>query len=51
MKKEIVTEIRAIKKELEHERTEAANAEARVDLGRAAEIRYGKIPSLQKSSK
>lgn len=46
--KEIVTEIRAIKKELEHERTEAANAEARVDLGRAAEIRYGKIPSLQK---
>ncbi len=46
--KELVTDIRAIKKELEEKRTEAANAEARVDLGRAAEIRYGKIPSLNK---
>jgi len=46
--KEIVADIRAIKKELEEKRTEAANAEMRVDLGRAAEIRYGKIPSLHK---
>ncbi len=46
--KEIVADIRAIKKELEEKRTEAVNAEMRVDLGRAAEIRYGKIPSLHK---
>jgi len=43
-----VTEIRAIKKELETMRVEAENAEMRSDLSRAAEIRYGKIPSLKK---
>ncbi|MDQ5954828.1 MAG: ATP-dependent Clp protease ATP-binding subunit ClpB [Patescibacteria group bacterium] len=43
-----VTEIRAIKKEMETMRLEAENAEMRADLGRAAEIRYGKIPSLKK---
>ena len=43
-----VTEIRAIKKEMETMRIEAENAEMRADLGRAAEIRYGKIPSLKK---
>lgn len=46
--KSIVSEIRAIKKELDTLRVEAENAEMRADLGRAAEIRYGKIPSLQK---
>ena len=30
-------------------RVEAENAEMRADLGKAAEIRYGKIPALQKS--
>ncbi len=43
-----VTEIRAIKKELETMRVEAENAEMRSDLSLAAEIRYGKIPSLKK---
>lgn len=43
-----VTEIRAIKKELETMRIEAENAEMRSDLSRAAEIRYGKIPELKK---
>ncbi len=46
--KTTVTEIRSIKKELEIFRLEAENAEARADLSRAAEIRYGKIPSLKK---
>ncbi|MBP7007141.1 MAG: AAA family ATPase, partial [Candidatus Pacebacteria bacterium] len=46
--KETVIEIRSIKKELETMRLEAENAEARADLSRAAEIRYGKIPSLKK---
>jgi ATP-dependent Clp protease ATP-binding subunit ClpB len=46
--KETVLEIRSIKKELETMRLEAENAEMRADLSRAAEIRYGKIPSLKK---
>jgi len=46
--REIVLEIRSIKKELETMRVEAENAEARADLSRAAEIRYGKIPTLKK---
>ncbi|HEU0085439.1 MAG TPA: AAA family ATPase [Candidatus Paceibacterota bacterium] len=46
--KEIVVEIRSIKKELETMRLEAESAEMRADLSRAAEIRYGKIPSLKK---
>ena len=46
--KETVIEIRSIKKELETMRLEAENAEARADLSRAAEIRYGKIPNLKK---
>lgn len=46
--KETVIEIRSIKKELETMRLEAENAEARADLSRAAEIRYGKIPELKK---
>ena len=46
--KNIVVEIRAIKKELESIRLEAEDAEMRSDLSRAAEIRYGKIPTLKK---
>jgi len=45
--KEMVLEIREIKKELEALRLEAENAEMRADLGKAAEIRYGTIPELQ----
>ncbi|MDO8510202.1 MAG: ATP-dependent Clp protease ATP-binding subunit, partial [bacterium] len=45
--KQILTDIKSIKKELESLRLEAEGAEARVDLARAAEIRYGKIPSLE----
>ena len=46
--KETVTEIRAIKKELESLRLEAEDAEMKADLAKAAEIRYGKIPALKK---
>lgn len=46
--KECVGEIKKIKKELETARLEAEAAEAKFDLGKAAEVRYGKIPTLEK---
>lgn len=46
--KETVGEIKSIKKELESLRLEAESAEARADLSRAAELRYAKIPALEK---
>ena len=46
--KETVGEIKGIKKNLETMRLEAEGAEARADLSRAAELRYGKIPSLER---
>jgi len=46
--KETVSDIKKIKKDLETLRLEAEGAEARADLSRAAEIRYGKIPELDK---
>ncbi len=46
--KETVSEIRAIKKELETLRIEGENTEIHADLARAAEIRYGEIPDLKK---
>ena len=46
--KNTVLEIRTIKKELETMRIEAENAEMKADLAKAAEIRYGKIPTLKK---
>jgi ATP-dependent Clp protease ATP-binding subunit ClpB len=47
--KELVMDIRQIKKDLEAARLEAENAELHADLTKAAEIRYGKIPALDKS--
>ncbi|MES2437160.1 MAG: AAA family ATPase [Patescibacteria group bacterium] len=46
--KEILTSIKEIKKDLETLRLDAESAEARADLGKAAEIRYGRIPQLEK---
>ncbi len=46
--KETVSDIKAIKKQLEELRREAETAEAKADLSRAAEIRYGKIPMYEK---
>ncbi len=46
--KNIVLEIRSIKKEMEVMRLEAENAEMRADLAHAAEVRYGTMPELKK---
>ena len=46
--KEVLQGIRAAKKELDTLRVASESAEATADLGTAAEIRYGKIPALQK---
>jgi ATP-dependent Clp protease ATP-binding subunit ClpB len=46
--KQALTDIKAIKKELESLRIEADGAEQAVDLSRAAEIRYGEIPALER---
>lgn len=46
--KETISDIKRIKKELETLRVEAEMAEARSDLSKAAEIRYGKLPALEK---
>ncbi len=47
--KETLALIKSAKKELETLRLEAEGAEARVDLAKAAEIRYGSIPALEKN--
>lgn len=46
--KQTVGEIKEIKKSLETLRLEAEAAEARADLSRAAELRYGRIPQLER---
>ena len=46
--KELVVDIRIIKKGLESARLESEAAEAKADLAVAAEIRYGRIPTLEK---
>jgi ATP-dependent Clp protease ATP-binding subunit ClpB len=46
--KQILQDIKTIKKELESLRLEADATENAVDLSRAAEIRYGEIPQLER---
>lgn len=46
--KEAINAIKEIKKTLETLRQDAERAEARADLAKAAEIRYGKLPFLEK---
>lgn len=46
--KETHADIKAIKKQLELLRMEAERAEAHADLSKAAEIRYGTLPMLEK---
>ena len=46
--KETVAGIKSLKKDSERARIDAEQAESRADLARAAEIRYGKIPVLEK---
>ena len=47
--KEVIDQIRKTKPRLEELRAEAIQAERRGDLGKAAEIRYGKLPEAEKS--
>jgi len=49
--KQLISEIRAHKAELEKLRLEASHAELRADLSRAAEILYGRIPAIDKELK
>ena len=46
--KEVIDEIRKVAPQLENLRAEAEEAQRKGDLGRAAEISYGKIPELEK---
>ncbi len=46
--KQTVGEIKDIKKSLEATRLEAEAAEARADLSRSAELRYGRLPELER---
>ncbi|OIO33287.1 MAG: type VI secretion system ATPase TssH [Candidatus Yonathbacteria bacterium CG_4_10_14_3_um_filter_47_65] len=46
--KEILSDIKSIKKRLETLRLEAEAAEMKVDLAKAAEIRYGLVPTLER---
>lgn len=46
--KEILADVRKIKKEIESLRFDAESAELQSDFAKVAEIRYGKIPSLEK---
>ncbi len=46
--KEAIAQIRALKEQLEAARTEADRFERDGDLARAAEIRYGRVPELQR---
>ncbi|HEX2039131.1 MAG TPA: ATP-dependent chaperone ClpB [Acidimicrobiales bacterium] len=46
--KDAIAEIRRLKEELEARRGEAERHEREGDLGRAAEIRYGQVPELER---
>ncbi len=46
--KETLSDIKNIKKQLEAARQEAERAESKADLSKVAEIRYGRIPMLEK---
>jgi len=48
LEKEKIQSIRSIKSEIEHAKTDADKYEREGDLGKVAEIRYGKIASLEK---
>ena len=46
--KELISKLRAIKEQIEKVRFETEQATNRGDLGKAAELRYGTLPSLEK---
>ncbi len=48
MEREVIQRIRQLKEEIEQVRFEIEKAEREYDLNRAAELRYGRLPELQK---
>ena len=48
LEKEAITKIRALKEEIEKNKTEEVRAERNGDLKRTSEIRYGVLPELEK---
>ena len=46
--KELIAELRKVKEEIDEAKTEAELAQRRGDLNRAAELRYGVLPDLEK---
>ncbi len=48
LEKDLISEIRKLKENLESLKTEAENFERKGDLGRVAEIRYGKMIDIEK---
>ncbi len=49
--KEIISEVRAIKKEIDETRLEIERAEREADLERTARLQYGKLPELKEKLK
>ncbi len=49
--KEVIAELKSLKREFEAARLEAEQAEARGDLAHTAEIRYGRMPEIEKNLK
>jgi ATP-dependent Clp protease ATP-binding subunit ClpB len=49
--KDILADIRKIKKDIDAARVESENAELATDLAKVAEMRYGRIPALEKQLK
>jgi ATP-dependent Clp protease ATP-binding subunit ClpB len=49
LEKELISGIRSMKEELENLKIEADKYEREGDLGKVAEIRYGRLPDLQKN--
>ena len=48
LEKEMITTIRAVKEEIETVRTESQKVEREGNLSKAAELKYGRLPELQK---
>jgi len=47
--KALISEIRKLKEDIEKGRTEAEQAQRKGDLNRAAELRFGRVPELEKA--
>jgi ATP-dependent Clp protease ATP-binding subunit ClpB len=50
VERKLIAELRKIKEDIEQAKTDAELAQRRGDLNRAAELRFGRIPELEKSA-